>query len=71
MKVFRSVILAHHPGDGLADFGVGVLCQLNNARVELLDGRVVFFHARFDLGERVLDVARMAFVGEILGDLFV
>ncbi len=71
MKLFRSWILAHHPGGGLTNLGHRIPGQCDDLWVELPDVGIVLFDSLLNLQERVLDVAGTLFVREILCDVVV
>src|SRR5712691_7599504 len=71
MKFRRGVVLAHHPGSFLSDLGGRAFRSDDYLRVEFLDPGVAFLDSGFDLRERVLNVARVLFVGEVLRDVLI
>src|SRR5437868_1075046 len=71
MKIFGSIILAHHPGGRLAHFRNRTLRSGDNLRIELLCNWIASFNSFFYLQERVLHVTRAIFIQEILRDVVV
>ena len=63
VKFWRSVVLAHYPGVGYADFFDGIRRERNDLRIPLADGGIAAFDAGFELREHVLDFAGMGTVG--------
>ncbi len=71
VKFLRSIVLAHDPGVGDADFVNRIFRKDDHLRIPAADGGIAFFDACFELREDVLDFAGMAAVGEGAGDLII
>src|SRR5206468_2024583 len=71
VKARRGSVLAHDPGVGVANFFDGMRSEADQLRVPACRSGVVVAHALAKLDEGMLDVARMLFVLQVFGDLFV
>ena len=71
MKTCAGCVLAHHPCVSVADFFNGIRRQANNFRVQTRGTRIVLGQALTNLHQRVLDVARLLVIAEIVIQLLV
>src|SRR5437879_10701435 len=71
MKLFRSVVLAHHPRRRFPNLTKRTLSQSDDLRIELLYRRITSLDSFFDSRQGVLDVSRILLVSEISSDVFV
>src|SRR6267143_1647788 len=71
MKFRRTVVLAHHPGSRLSDLTSWAFRRVDDLGIKLLHVWIALLNPRFNLRQRVLNVARVLFVSKVLRDFFI
>src|ERR1700735_3116886 len=66
VKIFRGIVLAHHPRIGDADLVHRIVRELDDLRIPLANGGVASFYACFELSQSMLDVSRVRAVSQSL-----
>ena len=71
MKFLGCIVLPHHPGSSFANLGSRAVGKSKHLRIELLCTRIAVFNSGFELGQRVLNMPRIFFVGKVFRNVFV